>query len=288
MTSVGKILVIVIMIFAVIFLGISTVVYTTATDWKQMAETHKKALGELRTKNNDAEEKIASAKKDLERVKADHIVAKKALDDRVAALNADIERMQREITTARGDLATAQQTAAASLAEAEARRTETQLLREQKLAVEKQANDFKIRQTELNDQIRILTRERDVTKKNNDDLRERVARYSSLLRQHQLSDDISQVKGLESPPAVHGEVSRVDAKNKKVELTIGSDDGLVPGHELFLYRTSPRPEYLGKIRIQSVDPDQAVGVVIGNTIQGKKIKEGDIVSTSFRNIPRSF
>jgi len=69
-------------------------------------------------------------------------------------------------------------------------------------------------------------------------------------------------------------------------LTIGSDDGLAPGHELFLFRTKPRPEYLGKIRVTTVDPDQAVGVVVGNTIQGKKIKEGDSVSSTIRGGPR--
>jgi len=91
---------------------------------------------------------------------------------------------------------------------------------------------------------------------------------------------------MESPPAVHGEVDRV-SQNRRVELTIGSDDGLVVGHELFLWRQKPRPEYLGKIRIISVDPDRAVGEVIGSTIQGKKIMEGDIVSSTFRSGPRS-
>jgi len=92
------------------------------------------------------------------------------------------------------------------------------------------------------------------------------------------------VKGLESPPTVEGEVKRVDAQSKKIEITIGSDDGLVPGHELHVYRTKPRAEYLGKIRIQSTDPDQAVGIVISK-IQGKRIQEGDHVSSTIR--PRS-
>ncbi len=78
-------------------------------------------------------------------------------------------------------------------------------------------------------------------------------------------------------------MKRIDARNSRVEITIGSDDGLVPGHELYLYRTKPRSEFLGRILIQSVDPDQAVGKVIGNTVSGKKIQEGDIVSST---IPR--
>lgn len=286
MTFVGKILVIVIMVFALLFLGITTVVFSTANNWKDATAKEQQKVKDLQTKNQTATASIESLKKDLEKAKTEHDAAKKSLDSQINTLNEDIKRITAANTAATGEVATAQENARTALKEAEARRNESEQLREQKLAVEKQASDYKLRQSELNDQIRILTRERDVAKKNADDLREMSAKFSSLLRRHGLSDDISQVKGLESPPAVHGEVARVD-QNKTVEITIGSDDGLVVGHTLYLWRLKPRPEYLGQIKIISVDPDQAVGQVIGGTIQGKKIKEGDIVSTSFRTGPRS-
>ncbi len=86
-----------------------------------------------------------------------------------------------------------------------------------------------------------------------------------------------------------GEVKRIDSTNREMEITIGSDDGLVVGHELYLYRVSPRPEYLGKVIIVTVDPDQAVARVVGKTYMGKKIKEGDIVSSTVKprvRVPR--
>ena len=101
------------------------------------------------------------------------------------------------------------------------------------------------------------------------------------MRSHGLSDDPTAYAAIESPPAVEGEVKKVK-DNKMVELTIGSNDGLVPGHEVYLFRTKPRPEFLGKIKIMSVDPNQAVGQVIGRTVQGKKIQEGDLVSSTIR------
>jgi len=162
------------------------------------------------------------------------------------------------------------------------RKSETDLLREQKLAVEQQANEYKLRQTELNDKIRELSRMLETATNNANDLRDRVARFSTLLRRNGLSDDISQIKGTESPPTVRGQISRVDAQNRAVEISIGSDDGLVPGHELFVYRVSPRAEFLGKIKIITVDPDQSVARVIGSTVNGKKLKEGDIVSSTIR------
>jgi len=280
MTFVGKILVIVIMAFALLFLGISTVVFTTATNWRAAATTAKEQANKLQQENTDANSRLEALKADLAKAQAAHATAKKALDDKVASLNADIERIRGEVTAARGEVVQAQQNARTALEEAEARRRETELLREQKLAIEKQANDYKLRQAELNDQIRLLTRERDVAKRNADDLRDRAARYSALLRRNNISDDISQIKGTESPPAVHGEVARV--RQNRVELTIGSDDGLAVGQVLHIYRLRPRSEYLGQIRIISVDPDQSVGEVIGRTIQGKPIKEGDIVASTFR------
>ncbi len=53
--------------------------------------------------------------------------------------------------------------------------------------------------------------------------------------------------------------------------------------ELFLFRTSPQPEYLGKVKVGLVEPDQAVANVIGNTVHGKKIMEGDNVSSTLRS-----
>ena len=286
MTFVGKILVIVIMAFALMFLGISTVVFSTATNWKEATAAAKKQVAELQKKNSDADAKTKDLEKDLAKAKTEHDAATQRLQQTIAQLTTDIEAIRGEATKARGEVATAQVNAQSALEEAEHSRAEAERLREQKLAVEKQANDFKLQQSELNDQIRILTRERDVAKKNADVLRETSAKFSALLRQHGLSDDIKLVKGLESPPSVHGEVSRV-GQNNRVELTIGSDDGLVVGHELYLWRLKPKSDYLGKVRIISVDPDQAVGVVIGGTIQGKKVKEGDIVSSTFRDGPRS-
>ena len=223
--------------------------------------------------------------------------AKKGLEDAKAAFAAETKatrepararsRTKTSATSTRSRRSAAsswlrEQTAKSTLDEVEAKRQQTELLRTQMSAVEKQANEFKLHQAELNDQIRELERMLETATKNNSDLRERVAKFSTLLRQNGLSDDISQIKGLESPPPVVGEVKRVDPTNRRIEITIGSDDGLVVGHELYLFRVKPRPEYLGKVAIVAVDPDQAVAKVIGNTYQGKKIKEGDIVSSTIK------
>ncbi len=284
MTQVGKILVLVIMAFSLIFLGVSTMVFVTSKNWKDATAKKdaevKKIQGQLQTEQG----KLAQAKKDLEDAQAAAQQQTKTLNSKIQTLDEQNKRDLAQIEAVRKDLAVATQSAKSALEEVDARRKETTLLREQKSAVEKQANEYSLRQAELNDKIRELERMLDTATKNNTDLRERVAKYTSLLQQNGLSPDIAQIKGIESPPQVTGEITRSDPTNKMFEISIGSDDGLVVGHTLFLYRTKPRAEYLGRVQVVRVDPDQSVVRVMGSTVQGKKIKEGDIVSSSI--IPR--
>jgi SMC interacting uncharacterized protein involved in chromosome segregation len=282
MTYVGKILVIVIMAFSLIFLGISTVVFTTSKNWKAATEEQKKKVSDLTKKLSDAQAGVEAANKDLNAAKVNFDALVQQFNDKIKQQENDIASAQQQITQARTEVGNAQINAKTALEDAEARRKETEQLRGQKSAVEKQANEFKLKQTELNDRIRELERILETATKNNTDLRERVGKFSALLKRNGLSDDISQIKGMESPPPVVGEVKRVDPSNRRVEISIGSDDGLVVGHELLLLRQTPRPEYLGKITIIAVDPDQAVGRVIGTTYQGKKIREGDLVSSTIK------
>jgi len=282
MTFVGKILVIVIMAFSLLFLGISTVVFSTATNWKDATAKEQARLSELQKKQSDAMGAIEASKKDLATARAQHEAAKKQLVDQIAVLESDKERALSEMTEARKALEVASQTAKTSLDQALALRNETELLREQKSAVEKQANEYKLRQTELNDRIRELDRMLETATNNAKDLRERVARLTSVVRGAGLSENAGPASGPEGAPPVQGQVARIDNQNRQFEITIGSDDGLAVGHQLFLFRTKPSAEYLGKATVISTDPDRSVIRVIGSTVQGKKVKEGDIVSSTIR------
>jgi len=285
MTFVGRILVLIITALALVFLGVSTVVFTTATNWKVAKDAETKKVNDLQNKTRDLTAQLEGAKQENAKAVESHKAALKQQENIVVALEARIKDATDEITASRARLEDAIESSKLALQDSSARKSETDLLREQKSAVEKQGNEYKLRQTELNDEIRELKRMLETATNNANDLRDRVARFSTLLRSRGLSDDITSVKGMENPPPLQVEVSRVAVDNRTIEFTGGSDEGVVPGHEMFLYRLLPQPEYLGKIKVISVDPDQSVGRVIGSTINGKKIKEGDIVSSTIR--PRS-
>ena len=282
MTFVGKILVITIMAFALVFLALSTVVFSTSRNWMVATKAEQVKVEDVKKKLNDAKAASEAAKKSLEDLKAQCDQEKKAAENSLASQVDENKRNLAQIQTARGQLAVAQQTAKSALEEAQAKINEAAQLRIQLSAAEKQGNEYKLNQAELNDKIRDLTRGLETATKNNGILRENIAKFAELLQKNGLSTDISQIKGLASPPPVTGEVKRIDPTNRYMEITIGADDGLVVGHELYLYRVRPSPEYLGKVKVISVDPDQAVAKVVGTPYMGKKIKEGDIVSSTIK------
>ena len=81
-------------------------------------------------------------------------------------------------------------------------------------------------------------------------------------------------------PRVRGLVSKTRRADggQLIEITIGADDGVKPGHTGEVFRGE---RYLGRAEILSADPDRAVGRVIRQFQQGQ-IQEGDDVATKLR------
>ena len=59
------------------------------------------------------------------------------------------------------------------------------------------------------------------------------------------------------PPSVKGEVVGIGEKDL-IEISIGSDDGILVGHRLDVYRDQA---YLGKVVILKTSPDRAVAEI---------------------------
>jgi uncharacterized phage infection (PIP) family protein YhgE len=282
MTFVGKILVILIMAFSLVFLGISTVVFTTASNWseksKKQAESITKIQGQLRdaeTKVKDAEGKLDQAKKDQEKVLAER---KTRIDD----LTKQVADAEGEMTQARSQLETAQNNAKVSLAEATARKGQIDVLNETLAKAQEQANKFSAQNIELTDQVRVLEREKATAEQNAKDLRSFNGRAIAYLRMKGIPiENIDKLDPNSVPPAVEGKVMELNPTKRSMEISIGSDDGLAVGQELYVFRVQPRAEYIGKVKIVSVYPDKAVAEVIGITVNGKKVQENDIVSSTF-------
>src|SRR5580658_974680 len=131
MTFVGKILVIVIMFFSVIFLGISSVVFTSSKNWVAATKAEKAKVDELKKKLNDTQAVAGAAKKELEDAKTSFAALSKGLESKIGLLEEQNKHDQVQYTTASSQLAVANQNAKSSLDEVEAKRQETLLLRTQ-------------------------------------------------------------------------------------------------------------------------------------------------------------
>lgn len=85
-------------------------------------------------------------------------------------------------------------------------------------------------------------------------------------------------------PEVGGLVlaSRKVKQSQFVEISIGSDDGLVKGHKLYVFRTAEnnggRPKYLGRIQLMLVTPDRAVGTVVEPAKNGIITREDHVTT----------
>ncbi len=306
MTQVGKIFVVAIVLLTSIFLTLSVVVYGTANDWKKMADKRGDEIKKYQKDAADAKAQAGALTAQLDELKKEHLAAVDELNGRLKATETSNQQFQTQVTDLRTKLEKSQTNATNSLVEAEARVAETNLLRETLANLQSLTNRYKEAALGLQDQNVQLERDLTVAKNNNKDLRERASLLTSMKEELDLLKtemarpnaaspalkartmklvglisqglrDPEQVKILEGPPRVlQGEITRVDVKGQYVELTIGSDDGLIPGHKMFVSRMLPRPEYVGELTIQSVEPDKALGKMT-TTYQGRKPQEGDVV-----------
>ncbi len=147
-------------------------VFTTSKNWRTATKDEKKKVDDLKKKLNDAQADAEAAKKELEDAKSRFAASSKGLESKVSSLEDRIKRPG-AYTAASGQLVTAKANAKSTLGGSRSEAARRRLLRQQKSAVEKQANEFKLHQAELNDKIRELERQLETATKNNTDLRER-------------------------------------------------------------------------------------------------------------------
>ena len=279
MTYIGKILVIVIMVFSLVFLTLSTVVFTTEKNWKEEVGKLKEGLSKVNSQLRTAEDSKAGLTRELEAAQKDLELAKSQAEQQLTQLKDEIAKRQNEITSQRQAVETANENVRLAQLDSEAKTKDIEKARQLLRDVQLEAGEYKKQEKDLKDEIFTIRRELGVAKDNNKYLRDNVVNLQNVIQANGLDPNPAKYSQLQIPPEVDGEIVRADALNKRFQISIGSDDGLVAGHELFVYRLQPAPEFLGKVKVQTVDNDQAVVTVIGTTPQGKKIREGDIVST---------
>lgn len=288
MSFMGKILVVVQLVLSIFFMAFAGAVYSSRTNWRNEAQ-----------KQADNVKKITSEKTELQGEYTkykDNVTAElngeKAKAGKAEAENVGLKQQVEQLGKEKKDLtvsfATANQLATIAGEEAKARRTESIELRSinAKLLASRDAGFREI--SKLEDSVLSLQTDLKTAEAKAKALVGQVALYQKKLESLNISTDPKEMLASVSvPPRVNGEVmatlqGKGQGKNELVEISLGSDDGLLKGHLMYVYRSGlkegGKPKYLGKIRIVSTLPDISVGVVLEESKSGV-IQKGDNVTT---------
>jgi len=283
MTTVGKILIVLQVVLSLLFMGFAGAVFTVQTKWREVAAQHedaaKKATNELRNREEE-----------FEKEKTEMVAQLKTQTDRAAQFEAQATGLKQENAAVTGQLASvrtelenAQALAKIAGEEARARRDEAMSLRTANESLHQS-------RSELIDKVRALSDETfnsSLVQKSlnlkHTELLDKYATLETIARKNGFDLDPKTYEKMQAPPPeVHGFVDSTKKAPRHgtdlVQVTIGSDDGLAKGHLLYVYSTGDRPKYLGKIRVEYLEPDMAVGVVIDKAKNGV-IQKGDNVTS---------
>jgi signal transduction histidine kinase len=277
MNLLGKIFVVFIVLTSFGLMLMSMVVYATHKNWKEEAETVKTSLSQARTENEQlqgrylnlesrltAELKVAQqevGKLETERV---------TLQEQKTAFQKELDQLRQDGRKATAMVASTQESNVGLMKEITNLRKEhrdAQQARDQAFAATLTAT------TELHEKQSQLT--------------SAVERMKQLVQQMGAQAALLQRNGIDPKtdpntltPHVRGVVNAThrSAGNQLIEISIGADDGLRPGHTVEVFRGE---RYLGRAEILKTEPDRSVARIL-RSFQKGQIQEGDDVATKLR------
>jgi hypothetical protein len=288
MSNVGKLLVFLQLGLSIVFAAMAGAVYTAHTNWKTTAT-------KLRDDVKSKDAALATAISNAETEKNDLTTRLNTAKDEKLKVEADLQTVQVQVAAFQKDKADLQSQLSSSTALAETKASEAGFRNEEAQKQRLVNIDVNKRLDEAQGELRTKTDDLFVAKTELTDLQ---AKYTALLQEKadlekilasanvNIARDRRTVSKLQTPPpVVDGVIQEVQndrtGRAKMMVISIGSDDGLVVGHELDAYRSGVdgrKVQWLGKIRVVSTTPDQAVCEVV-QTAKNGIIEKGDNVTT---------
>ena len=279
MNLVGKIFVGIIAFLSVVCLTLSVVSYQSHTDWAKKSEE----LGEQIKKLEGEKTAMSAEKTALENAKAEAVKnyeqIVKALDSKVNLMTAENqtlkstnEQLEKDLQARVDAIATGNQTV-------------NTLNQQLALTTEDLATAQQLRASYLRDLAQTMANLYDISallgnvQEQNVDLTKAHDDVLTVLQQHGLNPDPSLYAELPKN-AVRGTIEEVkEGPDGLVMISIGSDDGIAQGNQLHVRRGDV---YLGKLEVVTVEPNRAIGQVLGEYRQGVML-EGDEVYSQEAN-----
>lgn len=289
MTLLGKIFTGFIAIMSVVFLGLAISVYATHVNWRKVVTNPTPGPGEplgLKQQlerqldvNRQLREQQANLTSAIALEQAARRYALAALETKLKARSDELEIVQQELAKltategiTAGALVTAQNELTAITTEVKALRDEVRVAQQD---VDQQFQSV----VRLTDEVNQMRRVKSDLENRQRPLQSAVAAMRGAMEKLGVGVEVEQDGTVRTdldrvPPPVRGEVIDIGEKDL-VEISIGSDDGILVGHQLDVYRDQ---SYLGKVVVLKTSPDRAVAEILPEFKRGT-IRKGDRVAT---------
>ena len=284
MNTIGKILVVLNFLFAVIVGVLLVYDFAARNKWREAYESlvRERQVAEIsRGASNKATEKVLTdytqgqlSNEKLKQDKADLEVEKKVAEDKY---NLDVAELKLKLQDK--DLTLAAAASAKQRLTDEIVGLNKTIKDREGTIVKNEANIKTFQVSALN--FESLAKARQIQ---NENLLEQLQEKTRLLAQKEagVNPDAAIIRNPNepNPPAVYvkGTVEKVD--NDLVQISLGTDQGVNKNNTLDIYRTSPAPMYLGMIRIVDANHHKSVARFVAIGTQSRpQLKEGDTVAS---------
>lgn len=288
MTFVGKVLIVVQMVLTIFFMGFAGAVYVSHANWKAEAEKQSELVQTANQQYGAAKTAWETTERELtEKAEAEEQRALLAenqvvqLNNQIAALNQRLEDVDtlKAVLSAESDL---------TKQEAEDRRNDALIARSINNKLHETMRNLASRLRAAEDQLFANQKTMEQMERKHRAALEEIANWKLIAQANGFTEDPQEyTRGLAPPPAVDGlvlDARKADSRGQEilVKISLGERDGLVRGHHLDIYRPASRNQgrsmYLGKIRLVSVTPNEAVGTLV-QRVQNGIIEKDDHVTT---------
>lgn len=282
MTLFGKILIGLILALSLVFASLAAAVFSAQTNYREKADSLTKQLADAQSSAQSREAQlqaeILTAEAAARQLKNDLDLKTGEAED----LSTRVRLTEEAANATRTGLDVQTALAGLSKEEADARREEALAQRERNAELSRELTATRSRISEMDDQLFGLQVSVEQMNQKQNTLLDENGALRSFLRSRNIDVQTALATVSDTPPPqVFGKV--VDVQDTRrgnqtyVEISLGSDDGLRQGDTLSVFdRASSK--YLGKIELNRVDADGAVGLVTSRSPTGT-IQEGNDVST---------
>lgn len=289
MNTIGKTLVILNLVFAVVVGGFLVIDFGTRTNWKNSYEALKREMDVSKANNGVSGKTLQELVTQIKRSEAQTEDVKQQLVDhqKVAEAQLKSQKLMTDEAIARAteaDLNTQKAIAEKDRLKLEVNALSATVQNRDNTILQLQTDNKKFRTQAIAEENRAkATQQRNehILGQLQDALRKLALREAGVGREGTLAKD----RNSPNPPStyVKGKIDRVDPTDRTlVQISLGSDQGLKQGQTLEVYRLGPDPQYIGTIRLVDVKEHVAVGKLTPNS-RRIPLQAGDIVASSLKS-----